>query len=360
VDTTKSVLTIPANGMSAADKYAYTVVVTSSGRSASKTVTVVPQAAGAELSIVTSFTRFDPASRLIVDGFLSGSVAVSADWTVTTALGAVVPFSALTTASKTFSALDAQNKIRFPLCIGSSNFQGGIAYLFRLTVHPVNNASIATFAEITLTANAAPTGGYVTTTPESGSALVTSFLIATPGWTADSSAFPLSYSFAYKLGEGASYFTIAASSLRAFTSTTLPAGGSTVKNIVTLHSQATDIFTSSASAYGAVVVTSQASINVTQVLISGLSDAFTSGNINRAFQTVNNVSHGIASQPPLILCWVQVPLLAIPPSRHIICLHPFLDVLLFVFTFLLKFIIQYTSFSQGGINSQYGKLHRST
>ena len=208
---------------------------------------------------------------------------------MTTSLGAVVPFSALTTASKTFSALDAQNKIRFPLCIGPGNFLGGSAYLFRLTVHPINNASIATFAEITLTANAVPTGGYVSTTPEFGSALVTSFLIATPGWTADSSAFPLSYSFAYQLVEGASYFTIAAASLRAFTTTTLPAGGSAVKHTVTLRSQATDIFTSSASAYGTVVVKSQASTNVSQVLITGLSDAFSSGNINRAFQTVNNV-----------------------------------------------------------------------
>jgi hypothetical protein len=310
--------------MSSAEKYAYTVMVTSNGRLASKTVTVVPQAAGAELSIISTFTRFDPASRLIVDGFLSSSVALSTLWTVTTALGAVVPFSALTTASKTFSALDAQSKIRFPLCIGPSTFQGGIAYLFRLTVYPVNSTSKASFAEITLTANAAPTGGYVTTTPALGSALVTSFLIATPGWTADASAFPLSYSFAYQLAEGASYFTIAASSLRAFTSTTLPAGGLTEKNTVTLQSQATDIFKSSALAYGAVVVTPQTSTNVTQVLISGLSDAFSSGNINRAFQTVNNVSHGIASQPPLMLSGVKFLFLPSLSSRHIICLHPFL------------------------------------
>ena len=289
VDDTNSILIIPANSMSIADKYAYTVVVTSNGRSAKNTVTVVPQAAGAELSIATSFTRFSSASRLIVEGSLSGSVDVSAVWTVTTSLGAVVPFSALTTASKTFSAFDAINKIRFPLCIGPGNFLGGSAYLFRLTVHPINNASIATFAEITLTANAVPTGGYVSTTPEFGSALVTSFLIATPGWTADSSAFPLSYAFAYQLVEGASYFTIAAASLRAFTTTTLPAGGSAVKYNVTLRSQATDIFTSSASAYGSVVVKSQASTNVSHVLITGLSDAFSSGNINRAIQTVNNV-----------------------------------------------------------------------
>jgi REJ domain len=295
VDTAKSILTIPANNMSIAEKYAYTVMVTSNGRSVSKTVNVVPQATGAELSIISPFTRFDPASRLIVNGFLSSSVALSTVWTVTTALGAVVPFSALTTASKTFSALDAQNKIRFPLCVGPSTFQGGSAYLFRLTVTPVNSTSKASFAEITLTANAAPTGGYVTTTPAFGGALVTSFLIASPGWTADASAFPLSYSFAYQLAEGASYFTIAASSLRAFTSTTLPAGGSTVKSTVTLQSQATDIFKSSALAYGTVVVTQQVSTNVTQVLISGLLDAFSSGNINRAFQTVNNVSYGIAS-----------------------------------------------------------------
>ena len=284
-----SMLIIPAYSMNIKKKYAYTVLVTSNGRSAKKTVIVVPQASTAEISIVTTFTRFDPASRLIVDSNLFSAVNMSAVWTVTTTLGAVVPFSALTTASKTFSALDVQNRIRFPLCIGSRNFQGGSAYLFRLTVHPINNASIATFAEITLTANAVPTGGYVSTTPEFGSALVTSFLIATPGWTADSSAFPLSYSFAYQLVEGASYFTIAAASLRASTTTTLPAGGSAVKYNVTLRSQATDIFTSSASAYGTVVVKSQASTNVSQVLITGLSDAFSSGNINRAFQTVNNV-----------------------------------------------------------------------
>ena len=275
--------------MSIGKKYAYTVMVTYNGRSARKTVTVVPQAAAAELSIVTSFTRFNPASRLIVDSYLFSAVNMSAVWTVSTSLGAEVPFSALTTPSKTFSAQDALNSIRFPLCVGSSIFQGGSAYLFRLTVHPVNNDSIATFAEITLTANAVPTGGYISTTPAFGSALVTLFLIATPGWTADTSAFPLSYSFAYQLVEDANYFTIAAASLRAFTTTTLPAGGSAVGHTLTIQSQATDIFTSSASAYGTVVVTSQASTNVTHVLITGLSDAFSSGNINQAFQTVNNV-----------------------------------------------------------------------
>lgn len=215
-----------------------------------------------------------------------------------------VPFTALTSISKSFSAVDAENSITFPLSIDGGVFPAGVAYSFRLTAYPVGNAKLPTFTEIVLTANSLPTGGYVSAVPSAGDALVTQFTISSPGWTADVSSFPLSYSFAYRLSSATTYLTLAASSLRAFTTSTLPAGLASESSLITLQGTAVDIYLSYGTAKSTVSVTLSANTNVSHILSSGLSSAFSSGDVNLAFQTVNNVSH----KSHLILrCYLYLP-----------------------------------------------------
>lgn len=265
-------------------------VSTRDGRSSSQSVLVTGVFSGsAQLSITSTFVRFNPGAKLVLNSYLSATYEVTSSWSVSTSLGVPVPFTALTDKSKSFSSQDALNQIAFPLSIDAGMFTGGVAYSFRLTVSPTANSKIATYTEVVLTANSPPTGGYIYSTPASGTALVTSFQIASPGWTADVSVFPLSFSFAYRRSLSTLYLTLAAPSLRAFTTSTLPAG-STSDGLIIVQGSAADIFLSSSSATGTVAVSTSASTNITSVLTSGLSAAFASGNLNLAFQTVNNVS----------------------------------------------------------------------
>jgi REJ domain len=233
--------------------------------------------------------RFNPGAKMVLNSYLSANYEVTSSWSVSTSLGVSVPFTALTDKSKSFSKLDALNQIAFPLSIDGGVFTGGVAYSFRLTVSPTANSKIVTYTEVVLTANSPPTGGYISATPSSGTALVTNFQIATPGWTADVSVFPLSFNFAYRSMSSAPYLTLAAPSLRAFTTSALPAGSSS-GGLITVQGTATDVLLSSSSAIGSVTVTASTSTNITSVLLKGLSKAFASGNLNLAFQTVNNVS----------------------------------------------------------------------
>jgi hypothetical protein len=116
-------------------------------------------------------------------------------------------------------------------------------------------------------------------------------VISTIGWTSDAANFPLTFSFDYLLSATSPSLTIATSSLRAFTTTALPAGLITEGYDIALRATAVDIFKSSASAFGKVKVTTKANLNVTKVLTENLLSAFSSGDVNLAFQTVNNVSY---------------------------------------------------------------------
>ncbi|CAM9462230.1 unnamed protein product [Ectocarpus sp. 4 AP-2014] len=73
---------------------------------------------------------------------------------------------------------------------------GGSTYTFRLSANDV--ASQATgFADMTLTINAAPTGGHVDASPRAGVAAVDPFVLESLDWTDEVDDLPLLFSFSY-------------------------------------------------------------------------------------------------------------------------------------------------------------------
>lgn len=149
---------------------------------------------------------------------------------------------------------------------------------------------MVTYAEITLTANAPPSGGYLAASPNNGMALETSFLVTSSGWTTDVDSYPLSYSFAYSLSDSGVSMALAASSVRAFVESTLPAGLLSEKSKVRLSSVVGDVFDSSSTVTTSATVTLNPSVDVAVMLEVGLSTAFSAGNIDHAIQVLNNVS----------------------------------------------------------------------
>ena len=292
-NTTSSVIRILPNALTPTISYAFLVIVTSlDGRSDSKTVLVTAASAGTPVpTIATTFTTFNPKSKLVVNGHISSATAVTAEWSVFTPLGVPVPFIAQTHALRQFPATDALSNILFPISLDGDTLFGGRAYVFRLTSYTTSDPGTKSYTEIVLTANSAPTGGYVSSVPLEGDALVTNFLISSPGWTTAVANFPLSFAFSFTLSARSPYLTLAASSLRAFTTSMLPAGLSTEDSMVTLHVEAVDIFSSYGEANTTARVSVITSTNISNILTSQLQSAFSSGNVNLAFQTVNNVSY---------------------------------------------------------------------
>jgi REJ domain len=288
----KSTLTIPPNKLKAANTYAFVVLVSAKdGRSSSQTVIVTPVGEGsAQLNLLSSFVQFNPGSKLVIESNIYAQFNVSAFWTVSSSLGKSVAFSSLTPSEQNFTKINAMQNVHFPLSVPAYSFHSGASYTFRLTVYPYGKASLATFAEVVLRANAPPSGGFVIVNPQSGIGLSTNFTITSPGFTTDVSAFPLSYSFTYAVSQSSPKLTITAASVRAFAVTNLPAGLPSLFYMINVTSEATDIFLSSATAFRNVTVTSSSTVNVTRILTTGLIRAFSSGNVNLAFQIVNNVS----------------------------------------------------------------------
>ena len=292
-NTTSSVIRILPNALTPTISYAFLVVVTSlDGRSDTRTVLVTAASAGTVVpTIVSSFTTFNPKSKLVVYGHISSSAAVTAEWSVFTPLGVSVPFIAQTPSSRQFPATDAFSNVLFPISLDGDTLFGGRAYIFRLTSYTASGPGVKIYTEIVLTANSPPTGGYIYSVPLAGDALVTNFLISSPGWTTGVANFPLSFAFSFTLSARSPYLTLAASSLRAFTTSMLPAGLSTEDSMVTLHVEAVDIFSSYGEANTTARVSVITSTNISNILTSQLQSAFSSGNVNLAFQTVNNVSY---------------------------------------------------------------------
>lgn len=273
--------------------YSFQLLVTSlNGRSSSQATSVTPAPAGSpETFIENNLNRFNPGAKLIILGRMSANDEVNCTWSVRTNSGVSVPLKTLTPSSKKFSSLDAQSQASFPVSIGGGQFVGGRFYTFRLHAARVGFPSLATFSEITLRANPAPWGGYILTDPPSGKALSTTFLISSPGWTAEADGLPLSYSFAFQTSSTAPLLSLASMSLRSYTSSYLPAGRDYLNYSIALEATAMDVYLTSRTAVSAVHVTKPSGgFNITRILSVQLPYAFASNNIDTVFQIVNQVS----------------------------------------------------------------------
>ena len=284
--TNTSILIVSKGTMSLYKTYAFTVVVISKDqRSDSRTVIISPFHGTAQLSITSSITRFNPSAKLVLDSTITADYAVDFTWSVLTVLGVPVNIPSLTLKSISFPGSDELNAISFPFSVIGGIFSPGKAYTFLLTAFPTGDAANTTFSQITLTANSAPTSGYIVSSPTNGSALVTQFTVLSPGWTTDAASFPLSYAFSYRIFGKSPDLTIAVSSVRPYIITMLPAGE------IILQTQVTDIYLTFAVAMTTVGVTSAPALNiVADILNASLATGFATGNINLAIQTVNNVS----------------------------------------------------------------------
>ena len=290
--TSSSILSIANNTLAIGSIYSFEVVVSSTdGRSGSKSVRVTTTALRTIVpSISNNYVRFNVDTKLILNGFISGSEAVVSQWRVLTQDGVNVPVAARTPLSATFSKEDVILKAAYPLSVSAFSLRGGTIYTFRITAAPQATPALTTYTDITLYANMAPAGGYISTSPKTGDALMTDFLVMANDWATDAGSLPLSYSFAFRVSTVSAYLTLATSSLKSYIISTLPAGLLALDDYVTLRGKISDIYSATSTATGSVQVRYNAALNVSSYLESSLSTALAYGNIDQLYRTINNVS----------------------------------------------------------------------
>lgn len=107
-------ITIRANSMKPSTVYAFKVVVSARDRrSATQTVTLSAVGAGsAQVSITSTFVRFNAGSTLTILGNLSATFDVNAQWDVRSSSDLSVPFSALTPTVRNISLANASKRLR--------------------------------------------------------------------------------------------------------------------------------------------------------------------------------------------------------------------------------------------------------
>lgn len=287
-------LLIPRYTLSPNVTYAFSVLVTApDGRSDTRKVLVSPSyGQSVQLSITSTFEKFNPEAKLTITGNLRALSTVTSFWTVYSSYGAPIQYDSLTPRSVEFSL---SSRIAYPLSIAGGTLMGGNSYSFRLTAYPKGLPQFATYSEIQLSANSPPRGGYLYVEPNTGSALVTLFFISSPGWTADSDCLPLRYSFAYRVSASSGYLSLAAGTQRDYTRSTLPAGLPVTGHLVTMQGQATDMFNSSNTALSSVTVILNANTNTTGILSRSLNRAFSTGDMSLAYQSVNSAATTIST-----------------------------------------------------------------
>ena len=326
-----SLASVTVSGAAMNYSYSYllsAVAYTTTGRSSSTvSVSVVPVAAGSPVTrISSSLQKFNVDSNFSLSGFVSASYDVDVAWSAYIG-GSNVSFVAYSASRRTIAASKVSGSSAFPftLLVGANSFTAGASVTFRLFAQLAttpasaasasrtrtrkrrhdsgmievdldllaDSSSLSSYSEISIVANAAPTGGSLSSTPSNGYGLSTAFTIMSTGWTDDPSDYPLAYTFRYALSAASPSLTIQSLTTSSSVSTHFPAGLSSENFALTLTCVVYDYYNATANAATTVKVETDTTVDVSSYLSSGLTNALASGDPDTALQTMNNAASTI-------------------------------------------------------------------
>lgn len=294
--TTASTLVVDATLLESGNLYDFQVVAKASdGRSGLAVVTVQPQVSGSSTysSITSLVTKVNPDSRMSLTGVVRASYALDCAWTASID-GVSTSFSALTSASETFTKVAVRNNFIYPLVVAGKSFVAGSTVTFRLGANFAGNSSrYAAYSEVVVKMNAAPNGGSLITSPSTGSALSTVFTVSSSGWVDDPEDFPLTYQFVYKTLTSEPALNLQSRSPSNKASSDLPAGPDSTGNLITLLCNVFDVSLATASVSSTVTVTENVALDVSQYLSDKLSSFDSVGDVNTVGQLIANVGNTV-------------------------------------------------------------------
>ena len=296
---TGSVFTMPANTMAAGVTYSFALSVTSADglRTSSSSVMVLAKSAGVpQLTISNGNAKFNVDAQLNVLATITANATIDATWSVFT--GASTPFSlqnAQTTPNRVFGRKSAAPGVAFPLSFPYYTFTPGQSYNFVLTAFASPDRTQSATTQITLLANVAPYGGYLTVSPSKGTALSTNFRLQTAGWASDNS--PLQYQFYYQqvVSTLVPPLLVRGTSLLPYTTTNLPAGLLSRGYNLTIVAFCVDPYVSVGNTSHVVQVINNAGTQASAYLKSALASSLASGNPDSTYQAINLASSSLST-----------------------------------------------------------------
>jgi hypothetical protein len=312
-----SVITIVANQMIVNGSYLFTLMVvsdTDSTRSDSVTVLV----GGLEsdsfyLVMNTQVTDGYPfylslaGSKLSLQSTIYGSAAVAASWSASFSDAAIELTGLLTQSPQVFSTAQVSNTdgITFPFAIAANILEPGRLYTLTQMACAETGGGTCSTAAIDVYIATAPTGGFLSVSPSSGTELSTSFRLSSNSWIDANTAadgYPLSYSFFYQQLSSAPYLQIRSPASTVYTYTPLPAGVASNDYLITLFGVVANSFAASTNASGLVAVNSSTSldslaflVNATEVLNASLTTFQLTGYSDPVTAVLNSITVSVSA-----------------------------------------------------------------
>jgi hypothetical protein len=294
---TSSVITIAAQAL-AAQTYNFSVIVSNgiSSSTANVLLTMLSQNLPT-VSMAPVQSKYNPAAKIVLTGSIGANAGVGlvrAWWTsnrlTETQLNAV-SLSPSTTVSTSTS-------FQFQLSIAANALVAGLTYNFQLNTafNKSWTASSTSYASATavITMNTAPTGGLLTSSPSTGTALATIFSLLTSSWNDDPDDYPLYYTIGFYSISATQMTVLKPSGPSASTSTVMGQGLSSLNYVITCVAVATDSFGATANVTNTVTVSPpQSSAEVNSLTTSGISSALSSQNYDGAAQIISVSSASI-------------------------------------------------------------------
>jgi hypothetical protein len=293
-------VTIVANTLSSSEIYRINVVLTAEdGSTDVKSVLVTP--ASASTAIVTMISTFSDASsynKFVIDASVEQSISSTDDlvctWSVTFAGNAVnVTGQALTSTSLTVTNSELSSMSStfiIPFAMPAGSLVARRSYTFTLTVCSSASSTLCSYTQATVLMHAAPSGGYTSVNPTSGTALLDSFTVLSAGWVADVECYPFLFDFSTRLSTGHHNAPLALQSGSATVAALLPAGLEAFNYELLVVGTVTDSVGALAFESTTVTVNSPESVDVVTILAETYSSFPRTSDYSLLFQTFGSIT----------------------------------------------------------------------
>ena len=315
----KSTLNVPYSSLNSSLIYTIGVVITNAAgtKSSSSTVTinkVETTSAYATATLLTSTTVVNEDAIMRMDAQISSNKELLVIWQAFID-GVEQPLSnQLSVTNRSLTTAQVSSSITYPLVLPSFSFTGGTIISIRVSTYmpALSNSIVApttlsssmlkslstssstyklmSYSEISLRVNSPPSSGKLSVTPNSGTALNTTFVTFTYDWVEDATDLPLSYDFRYSVAAN-SYLFMQSRGAPSASTAKLPVGQQSTNYNVTLVVRAYDIYLACSNATVIAQVKPSLSVQNYKLLLSSLLDtAIIVGSIDQTVSIINAVS----------------------------------------------------------------------
>ena len=302
-NASSSVLLVAGNTFDPAKVYGFTLTATAAdGRFGTVTVSIQQLAPNTPTaSISTTKSTVNANFPLSLFGVVTADYAIRAQWSASVEGSSLSLSQALTPVTKTFSKQEAANGILFPLIFPGGLLTQGTAVTFRLiaVLASLNDNTYASINEIVVGVNSAPTGGKITSSPSSGSALLTLFSTISSEWS--DVDIPLTYDFSHFISSALPVMNIKLRSSSNVASTELPEGSVQENYVITIINNIYDNNLAFTNVNSSVIVTASqvdptSYFNSKAVSYDSTADSsLATAALNNVALTVNRVNCTLAS-----------------------------------------------------------------